>query len=261
MKKLFSVRLSIVVLSISGLFGLALGSNALPVQDISQAQDIYPQPIIQEMINQINPEQILTDLKRLTGEEPICLDTCFTITDRDTGSVGLQWAKDYVYHELTRIGYDVEVTHWMREGYADQNLIVRKDGIIHSGEEVYFVAHLDGVSGSPAADDNGSGAVTLLELARVLKSQKLSRTVVMIFTTGEEHGTLGASSYVDGLTQEKLAAIEYVVDIDMVGYDSDNDGEMQLWPGEQPADFVQLLSEIVNRYQIGLSPQIYPGCA
>jgi len=224
---------------------------------------VTPDPnIIWEMIGEVNQERILTDLRRLTGVDPICTSNgCYTITNRETGSEGLQWAKDYVYEELVNLGYSVEVQDWSRNGYTDQNLIVRKQGRVYPGEEILFIAHLDGyLDDNPAADDDASGAVSLLELSRIMSSRSLSRTVVLFFSTGEEHGALGARSYVDLLTPEQISAIKYVVSVEMLGYDSNNDGEMELWPGDQPVDFVQTLSQTITTYQLDLTPEIVTGC-
>lgn len=216
--------------------------------------------IIMGLIEQVDQDRAMTDLRRLTGVEPICANNqCHTIVNRQTGSVGLQWAKDYVYEELTRLGYSIEIQNWTRNGYADQNLIARKPGVVSPDDEIYIVAHLDGVD-SPAADDDATGSVALLELARVISSHAFSNTLVLFFSTGEEHGALGVRSYVNQLTAEQLGAIRYVVTVEMLGYDSNNDGAMQLWSGDQPLDFVQTLSEIINTYQLGLAPQIVTGC-
>lgn len=228
--------------------------------EISSSSSVPPIDIVSTMIGEVNQERIITDLRKLTGAEQICIDSnCYTIANRRTGSVGLQWAKDYVYEELTNLGYSVEVQNWSRSGYEDQNLIVKKQGLISPGEEIYFVAHMDGVT-SPAADDNASGVVSLLELARILRSHAISRSVVLLFSTGEEQGALGVHSYIAQLTQEQLNSINYVVDADMLGYDANNDGIMELWNGTQPLDFVQLLMDIISSYQIDLHPQIVSDC-
>ncbi len=215
---------------------------------------------VREMINQVDQARVLTDLNRITGVEQLCLDHgCYTITNRQTGSEGLQWAKDYFYEQLAGLGYTVQVQDWSLSGKADQNLIVKKLGMTAPNKEVYFVAHLDGVS-SPAADDNASGAVSLLELARILSAKQFNYTVVILITTGEENGALGAHYFVDQLTAEQIAAIRYVVNVDMLGYDGNNDTAMELFNGSQPVDFVQLLSNIITTYQVNLLPEIYSDC-
>jgi hypothetical protein len=232
------------------------------INELREAAEISPIDLVWDMIAQVDQERALTDLRRLTGVEPICtINGCYTITGRETGSEGLQWAKDYIFEQLIGMGYYVEIQDWSMEGYSDQNLIIRKRGIVAPEEEIIYIAHVDGyLDNNPAADDDASGVVSLLELARILRGRYLSRTVVLIFSTGEEHGSLGSRSYVDQLTPAQLSAINYVVSVEMLGYDSNNDGAMQLWSGDQPTDFVQLLSQIITTYHLSLTPKIVTGC-
>ena len=80
------------------------------------------------------------------------------------------------------------------------------------GEAIVLGAHYDHLgrggegSGSLAArggdihhgaDDNASGVAGVIELARMLSSQKLKRTVVFIAFSGEEEGLIGSSYYVN----------------------------------------------------------------
>jgi hypothetical protein len=227
-----------------------------------------PTDIIWNMIAQVDRERVLADLRKLTGEEPICNnDGCYTITNRLTGSEGLQLAKDYIYAELTRLGYTVEIQNWSLSGYTDQNIIARKPGATLPDEEVLFVAHLDGVKKDnihpfPSADDNASGAVDILESARILSAYSFDRSVVLFFSTGEEEGTLGVQSYIKQLSSAQISAIKYVVNLDMVGYDADGDRVMQLWHGDHPPSMAltQTISGIISAYQINLAPEIVPGC-
>ncbi len=258
----FSIILVILIFGI----GLQADYPNLPKNDSSQVLSVnYASPTIEitplnavrEMIGQVNQERVLTDLRKLTGAAQICLDHgCYTITDRFTGGAGLQWAKDYIEEELIKVGFTVKKVDWS----SDQILVAKKIGILHKNEEIYFVAHMDGVSNSPAADDDASGVVSLLEMARIINTHPFNNTIVMLFSTGEEEGTLGVQSYLEQLTPEEIQAIKYVVNVDMLGYDANNDGVIELFNGNQPEDFVQLLSTIISAYQINLTPQIYSDC-
>jgi hypothetical protein len=240
----------------------------LAARQLSQTNVISPTDIVWEMLGQINRNRVVSDLRRLTGEEPLCTSAgCYTAANRQTGSEGLHWAMDYIYQELVSLGYSAEFQDWSREGWNDRNLIARKVGVLAPTEEIYFVAHVDGfkLSGEerfPAADDNASGAVDNLELARVLSTFSFSRTVVLLFSTGEEHGSLGVKSYLDQLSSGELSSIKYAVNVDMVGYDADRDGAMQLWPGDDPASvtLTQMMSETIRAYQLDLAPSIRVGC-
>jgi Zn-dependent M28 family amino/carboxypeptidase len=227
-----------------------------------------PDDIVREMVQQVDPARALNDLEQLTGEKPLCVENeCYTIVNRDTGSEGLRWAKEYVYQELVDLGYSVELQNWDFEGYTDQNILAKQPGKLYPEEEVYIVAHLDGVGENggehfPAADDNASGAVDLLELARVLSGYSFSRTIVLMFSTGEEHGSLGARSYVNQLSADEINAIKYTLSIDMIGYDSNQDNVMELWSGDhQPSyELVSYISDIITKYEFDLSPIIVTDC-
>jgi acetylornithine deacetylase/succinyl-diaminopimelate desuccinylase-like protein len=229
---------------------------------------ISPTEITWEMLAEIDPDRALDDVRRLTGEEPICADSgCYTITNRFTGSEGLRWATDYISKELVGLGYSVTPQQWSRSGYTDRNLVAKKTGVLSPTEEIYFVAHVDGVRRNaserfPAADDNGSGSVDNLELARILSSHSFSRTVVLLFTTGEEQGRLGALSYLDQLSQAELSSIKYAVNVDMVGYDGNGDGVMELWHGGHAPSMAltELMSDTIRAYELALTPKFVVGC-
>jgi hypothetical protein len=229
---------------------------------------ISTEDIIFQILEQVDLERVVKDLNQLTGEEPLCLaGDCHTIDGRETGSEGLRWAKRYIYEELVNMGYLVEYQSWSRANYSDHNIIVRKPGTVHREEEIYFVAHLDGVrpallSKRPAADDNASGVVDLLELARVLRSYSFERTLVLFFSTGEEQGTLGVKSYLAQRTPEELNSIKYVINIDMIGYDANHDPIMELWHGgHSPSlDFAELFSNVIKHDHLNLIPRLVVGC-
>jgi hypothetical protein len=66
------------------------------------------------------------------------------------------------------------------------------------------------------ADDNASGVAGLIELARLLSSQKLRRTVVFIAFSGEEEGLIGSNYYVNHPIVP-LANTVAMLNMDMIG--------------------------------------------
>jgi hypothetical protein len=55
----------------------------------NNSNEITPYVSIRELINQIDQERVLTELRQLTGAEPMCTKQgCNTITGRETGSEG-----------------------------------------------------------------------------------------------------------------------------------------------------------------------------
>lgn len=68
------------------------------------------------------------------------------------------------------------------------------------GDEIVLVgAHYDTDANSPGVDDNGSGVVSMLEIARILSPYmgKLSRTVFLVAFDLEEKGILGSLAFVN----------------------------------------------------------------
>lgn len=74
----------------------------------------------------------------------------------------------------------------------------------------------DTACAAPGADDNGSGTVLLLELARVMSAYQFDQTLVFMATTGEEQGLLGATAFSDYCAQASIP-IKAVFNNDIVG--------------------------------------------
>ena len=104
--------------------------------------------------------------------------------------------------------------------------IIRGSDPTLRGEAIVVGAHFDHVGIGPAvdgdsiyngADDDASGVVTVLEIARALTGgPPPARTVILLLTTAEEHGMLGTRWYVDN----PVVPLEHTVadlQIEMVG--------------------------------------------
>ncbi len=110
-----------------------------------------------------------------------------------------------IVEQLARIGYaaDVEDTTSCRKVGMQtcarvRNIVVNVPGSDTSkaASAILLAAHYDSVAAGPGASDDGSGVAILIELARWLKQQGTHRrTVILLFTEGEEEGLLGAAAY------------------------------------------------------------------
>lgn len=77
-------------------------------------------------------------------------------------------------------------------------------------------AHYDGVD-TPAANDNGSGISTILEVARVLSKKDFNCNIKFIAFGAEEVGLLGSSHYTSSMSQNEFDDIIAMINADMVG--------------------------------------------
>lgn len=94
----------------------------------------------------------------------------------------------------------------------------------NSNEIVVLGAHLDSISfngKAPGVDDNASGSANLLEVLRILMSQKPSaRTIEIFWYAGEESGLLGSAEIAAGYKKANKKVIG-VLQLDMTLYPGD----------------------------------------
>ncbi|MBN1513354.1 MAG: Zn-dependent exopeptidase M28, partial [Phycisphaerae bacterium] len=100
-----------------------------------------------------------------------------------------------------------------------RNVVGEVPGSGPLADQVVLVgAHLDSWHLAEGAMDNGSGAVTILEAARVLArvGPRPRRTIRFVWFMGEEHGLFGSEAYVKA-HEEELDRIVAVINVDMAG--------------------------------------------
>jgi Peptidase family M28 len=65
------------------------------------------------------------------------------------------------------------------------------------GKHLLLVSHYDSTPTGPGASDDGIGVASMLEVAHVLRGQRLSRPVTFLFDEGEEAGLIGARAFLE----------------------------------------------------------------
>jgi len=151
-----------------------------------------------------NGDRAFDDLKRLVAFGP-----------RPAGSKALGEAREWIVSELEKSGWQVERDSFVGRTPAGDvpmtNLIARLPG--RSPQVLMLAGHYDtkrfGGFRFLGANDGGSSAAFLLEMARVLPARKNALTVWLVFFDGEE--AVGEWSATDSLygsrhLVEKLAA-------------------------------------------------------
>lgn len=77
-------------------------------------------------------------------------------------------------------------------------------------------AHTDSVLAGPGINDDGSGVVGVLEVAKALSKYEVKNAVTFGFWSGEEIGLLGSAFYVASLSAAEQAKIRGYLNFDMV---------------------------------------------
>jgi len=101
----------------------------------------------------------------------------------------------------------------LREEVQGRNVIAKRGP---ENPRVIVGAHYDSVPGSPGANDNASGTVAVLELARQLANNPLSQQIWFIFFDGEEDGLWGSRRFVEQ-NPEIVRGLKGMLNLDMVG--------------------------------------------
>lgn len=81
---------------------------------------------------------------------------------------------------------------------------------------VMLGAHSDSVAAGPGINDDGSGTISLLEVAKQLTNYRVENKVRFAFWAAEEEGLLGSNYYADNLTPGENEKIRLFMDYDMM---------------------------------------------
>ncbi|KAF3911921.1 hypothetical protein ABW20_dc0101299 [Dactylellina cionopaga] len=77
-------------------------------------------------------------------------------------------------------------------------------------------AHTDSVEQGPGINDNGSGTIAQLEVAKALTGFSVNNAIRFCFWSGEELGLLGSENYMKNLPDAEAAKIVMNLDFDML---------------------------------------------
>ncbi|KAJ5172695.1 Peptidase M28 [Penicillium capsulatum] len=117
------------------------------------------------------------------------------------------------------------------------NVIAETKGGDHDNV-VALGGHTDSVEAGPGINDDGSGIISNLVVAKELTRFSVKNAVRFLFWTGEEFGLLGSEFYTSHLSPEELAKIKLYLNFDMIAspnyalmiYDGDGSAFNQTGP-------------------------------
>lgn len=183
---------------------------------------------VNQIINSVDLNLLSTIVKELSGDVQTTIKgTPTTILSRYASEPGNISAADYIEQKLTSYGYTVVNQD---NGATCRNVYATLTGTTDPQQKYIICAHYDSQinsgpkSPSPGADDNASGVAAVLEAARILKDYSPKYTIVFALLDEEELGLFGSQLYVSKQGTNTLG----VVNMDMIGYDSDGDFKVDL---------------------------------
>jgi len=146
-------------------------------------------------LNEFSAERAINLLKHLLDDN----------TPHPVGSIANKAVRTRITHWLSeqKISWEVQAT-WACAFETNrcawvENIIATLPGKFQDYKKhpyVALVAHYDSVPMAPGAGDDGAGVVTLLEVARILKTEgPANNPLMLIITDAEEIGLMGAEAF------------------------------------------------------------------
>lgn len=163
-----------------------------------------------DVVNQVSQTNVTTNL---TAFENLGV--------KRRGTAALQNTLDWLRNKYLSYGYTASQMvedSYTNSTYTCKNLILTKVGTVHPNTYVIVCGHYDSITGT-GTNDNGSGVVSILEIARLLQNVPTEYSIKFINFSGEEDGLLGSQHYVSSIvnsTNPKMD-IRLVFNLDEVG--------------------------------------------
>ncbi len=227
--------------------------SAQPPQEAGPPPSRFPVPA--EVMAEISSGSCGSDIESL-----VSFGTRHTLSDTTSKKRGIGAARNWIADQMKQADagrgilevrleeFDVPPTQRLRNGAHLANVVGVLKGTKYPDRRYYVVGHYDSrnsdgndaVGDAPGANDNASGTVVVLQIARALAATPLESTVVFLYTAGEEQGLIGAKYHADQAKTrgEKILA---VLNNDIVG---DPEGNLN-HEGGNPIGFN--LDEVLNR--------------
>ncbi|KIC63042.1 M28 family metallopeptidase [Chryseobacterium taiwanense] len=193
---------------------------------------------------------------------------------RDTGSPGQKKAGEYMinYYKNLGISYPKALGSYYQKVPADfmkkrgggnlpdsENILAFIEGSEKPDEIVVISGHYDHVGTRNGivyngADDDGSGTVAVMEIAKAFQSAKKAgkgpkRSILFLHVTGEEHGLFGSEYYTDNPVFP-LANTVVDLNIDMIGRDDpENRGKQYVYVigSDMLSSQLKVINEAANK--------------
>ncbi|OVE56410.1 M28 family metallopeptidase [Chryseobacterium mucoviscidosis] len=260
MRKLFIPLFSLAVLVSCGTAKNAADAGAVQTSSSSKGDKAFL-----SAYKEIKAEDLKKNLYVIASDE---------MEGRDTGSPGQKRAGEYMvnYYKGLGISYPKALGSYYQKVPADfmkkrgggnlpdsENILAFIEGSEKPEEIVVISGHYDHVGTRNGvvyngADDDGSGTVAVMEIAKAFQAAKKAgngpkRSILFLHVTGEEHGLFGSEFYTDNPVFP-LANTVVDLNIDMIGRDDpENRGKQYVYVigSEMLSSQLKVINEAANK--------------
>ncbi|KIJ43827.1 hypothetical protein M422DRAFT_169216 [Sphaerobolus stellatus SS14] len=217
-------------------------------------------PDVAALVEHLSVDAMRSDIRYLTGE-----DESSGIISRSSFSEGARQAAEWIKGKFESSGATCELRDFLA-GFAP-NVICRYPSLVNTTGTIILSAHYDsrGSFGSlraPGGDDDGSGVLSILGIAKTIKDKgiRFKSNVELVAFAGEEQGLLGSRAYSKEL-READANVTLMIQSDMLGYHKAGEPPQLGLPATiGTTEVAQLLANVSHIYSPELSVGITLAC-
>ena len=227
----------------------------------------WSDPLIEEIIAQVDADTVYLYDGNLSGENEVTIGgQPYTLYTRYSYSgEPVQKATQFVYEHFENLSLEVEYHNYNWAGYDLRNVVAIKPGLTYPDDIYIICAHVDSraethqtsLTNAPGADDNASGVTAVMIAADILSQYDFDYTIRFVTFTGEEQGLHGSHYYAQDAYNEGDNILG-VLNLDMLGYNSDTYRSIDLHAGTMPGSIAiaNLFSDVLDTYDIDLVPWV-----
>lgn len=161
----------------------------------------------------VDQQRLVAHLQALVGER-------YSQAARDR-------ARTYLVNTLKSYGWTVTIQAFP----GGANVVAQQTAAQLDADTVMVVAHYDTVARSPGADDNATGVVAALEVARLLRTRSANPALAIALFDQEEQGLRGSLAFT--ANPANLNHLQAVINLEMLGYTCNTPG-CQTYPEGLP---------------------------
>jgi hypothetical protein len=165
-------------------------------------------------------------------------------------------ARNWIFNQFLSFGID---SLWLHHYYDDShqwNVVATVVGTARPDKVIVVGGHYDSVvygAGTnpyiwaPGADDNGTGTVATLEMARIIAQNPLPVTVMFVPFAQEEQGLIGSWYFAHWLYYH-YADLHLMINSDMIAHSVDSYQDVTIHGASSAVDFINTMMDMANTY-------------
>jgi len=223
---------------------------------IKKSNKSAPQVVADQYISEIDEAYLKHKLENLSGVNEVNIGSRVVKIAERKSAQGRLNAREYLAVEYRDLGYKVSFSDF--GGFSKgSNMVAEKISNHPDAKILVLSSHYDSV-GNAGANDNGTGTISALAVAKALSSQQFKHSIVIIAFDKEESGLVGSKAYVKSIKDK--SKIMGNINFEMMGTNSRNDGAFHIIDCDRADSsfLTKAIDDTIAGYNLPLA--VNPGC-